>query len=133
MADSVPCPGKNWARGRLRPTPRNGRDRLRPVASITLRHQARATAALFVGDGITDEKALARLGGPDVGSPSRTNMAAFTRPRRDQESGGVQKFTLRTSNRAMKSGRSNSKAAGPARGGFSTLGIPPTPIVIRSA
>ncbi|GAA1986496.1 hypothetical protein GCM10009838_56290 [Catenulispora subtropica] len=32
-----------------------------------LRRQARATAALFVGDDVTDEKAFARLGGPDVG------------------------------------------------------------------
>jgi trehalose-phosphatase len=32
-----------------------------------LRRQADATAALFVGDDVTDEKAFARLAGPDVG------------------------------------------------------------------
>ncbi|EHY89186.1 trehalose-phosphatase [Saccharomonospora azurea] len=33
----------------------------------TLRHQAGATAAVFVGDDVTDEKAFARLTGPDLG------------------------------------------------------------------
>lgn len=33
----------------------------------TLRHQAGATAAVFVGDDVTDEKAFARLQGPDLG------------------------------------------------------------------
>ncbi|TLW92937.1 trehalose-phosphatase [Saccharomonospora piscinae] len=33
----------------------------------TLRHQAGATAAVFVGDDVTDEKAFARLHGPDLG------------------------------------------------------------------
>ncbi|WP_367133067.1 trehalose-phosphatase [Saccharothrix sp. HUAS TT1] len=32
-----------------------------------LRHRASATAAVFVGDDVTDEKAFARLSGPDVG------------------------------------------------------------------
>ncbi|MEV6242433.1 trehalose-phosphatase [Lentzea sp. NPDC051838] len=32
-----------------------------------LRHQAGATAAIFLGDDVTDEKAFARLSGPDVG------------------------------------------------------------------
>ncbi|MFT7841504.1 trehalose-phosphatase [Saccharothrix sp. BKS2] len=32
-----------------------------------LRHRASATAAVFVGDDVTDEKAFARLTGPDVG------------------------------------------------------------------
>ncbi|TWP51135.1 trehalose-phosphatase [Lentzea tibetensis] len=32
-----------------------------------LRHQAGATAAVFLGDDVTDEKAFARLTGPDVG------------------------------------------------------------------
>ncbi|MBA0127818.1 trehalose-phosphatase [Haloechinothrix sp. YIM 98757] len=32
-----------------------------------LRHQAGATAAIFLGDDITDEKAFARLSGPDLG------------------------------------------------------------------
>jgi trehalose-phosphatase len=32
-----------------------------------LRHQVSATAAIFVGDDVTDEKAFARLSGPDVG------------------------------------------------------------------
>ncbi|WP_033442539.1 trehalose-phosphatase [Saccharothrix sp. NRRL B-16314] len=32
-----------------------------------LRHRAAATAAVFVGDDVTDEKAFARLSGPDVG------------------------------------------------------------------
>jgi len=32
-----------------------------------LRHQVGATAALFLGDDVTDEKAFARLSGPDVG------------------------------------------------------------------
>ncbi|WP_158848254.1 trehalose-phosphatase [Saccharothrix deserti] len=32
-----------------------------------LRHRAAATAAVFVGDDVTDEKAFARLTGPDVG------------------------------------------------------------------
>ncbi|GAA3026243.1 trehalose-phosphatase [Actinokineospora globicatena] len=32
-----------------------------------LRHQAGATAAIFVGDDVTDEKAFTRLAGPDVG------------------------------------------------------------------
>ena len=33
----------------------------------TLRHQAGATAAIFLGDDVTDEKAFARLSGPDLG------------------------------------------------------------------
>ncbi|WP_028661653.1 trehalose-phosphatase [Saccharomonospora saliphila] len=33
----------------------------------TLRHQAGATAAVFLGDDVTDEKAFARLHGPDLG------------------------------------------------------------------
>jgi trehalose 6-phosphate phosphatase len=33
----------------------------------TLRHQIGATAAVFVGDDVTDEKAFARLSGPDLG------------------------------------------------------------------
>ncbi|QUG99831.1 trehalose-phosphatase [Saccharopolyspora erythraea] len=33
----------------------------------TLRHQVSATAAIFIGDDVTDEKAFARLHGPDVG------------------------------------------------------------------
>ncbi|EIF00739.1 trehalose-phosphatase [Saccharomonospora glauca] len=33
----------------------------------TLRHQAGATAAVFIGDDVTDEKAFARLQGPDLG------------------------------------------------------------------
>jgi trehalose 6-phosphate phosphatase len=33
----------------------------------TLRHQVGATAAIFVGDDVTDEKAFARLHGPDLG------------------------------------------------------------------
>ena len=33
----------------------------------TLRHQVGATAAIFLGDDVTDEKAFARLAGPDVG------------------------------------------------------------------
>src|SRR5690606_20376799 len=32
-----------------------------------VRHQAGATAAMFLGDDVTDEKAFARLSGPDVG------------------------------------------------------------------
>src|SRR5690606_36790702 len=32
----------------------------------TLRHQVGATAAIFVGDDVTDEKAFARLQGPDL-------------------------------------------------------------------
>src|ERR1700741_2319171 len=32
-----------------------------------LRHQVGATAAVFVGDDVTDEKAFARLSGPDLG------------------------------------------------------------------
>lgn len=33
----------------------------------TLRHQAGATATIFLGDDVTDEKAFARLSGPDMG------------------------------------------------------------------
>ena len=33
----------------------------------TLRHQVGATAAMFIGDDVTDEKAFSRLHGPDVG------------------------------------------------------------------
>ncbi|PXY31119.1 trehalose-phosphatase [Prauserella muralis] len=33
----------------------------------TLRHQVGATAAVFIGDDVTDEKAFARLSGPDLG------------------------------------------------------------------
>ncbi|WP_020669825.1 trehalose-phosphatase [Amycolatopsis nigrescens] len=33
----------------------------------TLRHEAGATAAIFLGDDVTDEKAFARLAGPDLG------------------------------------------------------------------
>ncbi|MEU3650056.1 trehalose-phosphatase, partial [Lentzea sp. NPDC034063] len=33
----------------------------------TLRHHVGATAAIFLGDDVTDEKAFARLSGPDVG------------------------------------------------------------------
>ncbi|GLY68519.1 trehalose-phosphatase [Amycolatopsis taiwanensis] len=33
----------------------------------TLRHQVGATAAMFLGDDVTDEKAFARLSGPDLG------------------------------------------------------------------
>ncbi|WP_409184608.1 trehalose-phosphatase [Amycolatopsis sp. VS8301801F10] len=33
----------------------------------TLRHQVGATAAVFLGDDVTDEKAFARLAGPDLG------------------------------------------------------------------
>ncbi|NLG55548.1 MAG: trehalose-phosphatase [Rhodococcus sp.] len=33
----------------------------------TIRHQEGATAAIFIGDDVTDEKAFARLQGPDVG------------------------------------------------------------------
>ncbi|TVT21561.1 trehalose-phosphatase [Amycolatopsis acidiphila] len=33
----------------------------------TLRHQVGATAAVFLGDDVTDEKAFARLSGPDLG------------------------------------------------------------------
>jgi trehalose-phosphatase len=33
----------------------------------TLRHQVGATAAIFLGDDVTDEKAFARLAGPDLG------------------------------------------------------------------
>ncbi|NIJ10149.1 trehalose-phosphatase [Saccharomonospora amisosensis] len=33
----------------------------------TLRHQVGATAAMFIGDDVTDEKAFARLSGPDLG------------------------------------------------------------------
>ncbi|MDI5981524.1 trehalose-phosphatase [Amycolatopsis magusensis] len=33
----------------------------------TLRHQVNATAAVFLGDDVTDEKAFARLSGPDLG------------------------------------------------------------------
>jgi trehalose 6-phosphate phosphatase len=33
----------------------------------TLRHQAGATAAIFLGDDVTDEKAFAHLSGPDLG------------------------------------------------------------------
>ncbi|MFD2417507.1 trehalose-phosphatase [Amycolatopsis pigmentata] len=33
----------------------------------TLRHQVGATAAIFLGDDVTDEKAFARLSGPDIG------------------------------------------------------------------
>jgi trehalose-phosphatase len=33
----------------------------------TLRHQVGATAAIFLGDDVTDEKAFARLSGPDMG------------------------------------------------------------------
>jgi len=33
----------------------------------TLRHQVGATAAIFLGDDVTDEKAFARLSGPDLG------------------------------------------------------------------
>ncbi|WP_116044358.1 trehalose-phosphatase [Amycolatopsis palatopharyngis] len=33
----------------------------------TLRHQAGATAAVFIGDDVTDEKAFARITGPDLG------------------------------------------------------------------
>lgn len=33
----------------------------------TLRHQVGATAAVFIGDDVTDEKAFARLTGPDLG------------------------------------------------------------------
>jgi hypothetical protein len=37
------------------------------AALDTLRHQVAATAALFLGDDVTDERAFARLAGPDVG------------------------------------------------------------------
>ncbi|MCC5698244.1 DUF5911 domain-containing protein, partial [Klebsiella pneumoniae] len=37
------------------------------LALETLRHQVSATAAIFVGDDITDEKAFSRLHGPDIG------------------------------------------------------------------
>ncbi|MBS2553437.1 trehalose-phosphatase [Catenulispora sp. NL8] len=47
-----------------------------------LRHQADATAALFLGDDLTDEKAFARLAGPDLGvkvGPGES-LAAFSVP-----------------------------------------------------
>jgi trehalose 6-phosphate phosphatase len=47
-----------------------------------LRRQADATAALFVGDDVTDEKAFARLAGPDVGvkvGPGRS-LAEYSVP-----------------------------------------------------
>jgi len=37
------------------------------LALDTLRHQLGATAAVFLGDDVTDEKAFARLSGPDLG------------------------------------------------------------------
>jgi trehalose 6-phosphate phosphatase len=37
------------------------------LALDTLRHQMGATAAVFLGDDVTDEKAFARLSGPDLG------------------------------------------------------------------
>ncbi|PXY34225.1 trehalose-phosphatase [Prauserella endophytica] len=37
------------------------------AALDTLRHQVGATAAVFIGDDVTDEKAFARLAGPDLG------------------------------------------------------------------
>lgn len=37
------------------------------LALDTLRHEAGATAAIFLGDDVTDEKAFTRLSGPDVG------------------------------------------------------------------
>jgi trehalose 6-phosphate phosphatase len=48
----------------------------------TLRHQAGATAAIFLGDDVTDEKAFARLSGPDLGvkvGPGET-LAAYRVP-----------------------------------------------------
>ena len=45
-----------------------------------LRHQAGATAAMFIGDDVTDEKAFARLAGPDLGIKvgSVDSLAEFT-------------------------------------------------------
>ncbi|QGK68468.1 trehalose-phosphatase [Allosaccharopolyspora coralli] len=37
------------------------------IALDALRHQVGATAAIFLGDDVTDEKAFARLHGPDIG------------------------------------------------------------------
>ena len=60
-----------------------------------LRHQVGATAAVFVGDDVTDEKAFARLSGPDLGvkvGPGET-LAGF-RHRRPAEVGMVLAFLL---------------------------------------
>nr|WP_208407273.1 trehalose-phosphatase [Amycolatopsis granulosa] len=48
----------------------------------TLRHQVGATAAIFLGDDVTDEKAFARLSGPDVGVKvgDGETLAAYTVP-----------------------------------------------------
>ena len=48
----------------------------------TLRHQVGATAAIFLGDDVTDEKAFARLAGPDLGVKvgDGETLAAFTVP-----------------------------------------------------
>src|SRR5207244_1333084 len=44
-----------------------------------LRHERGATAAVFLGDAVTDEKVFARLAGPDVGVKVGTGetLAAF--------------------------------------------------------
>nr|WP_177228933.1 trehalose-phosphatase [Amycolatopsis sacchari] len=48
----------------------------------TLRHQVGATAAVFLGDDVTDEKAFARLSGPDLGVKvgDGETLAAFSVP-----------------------------------------------------
>ncbi|HEX3649515.1 MAG TPA: trehalose-phosphatase [Pseudonocardiaceae bacterium] len=43
-----------------------------------LRHEAGASAAVFVGDDVTDERAFARLAGPDVGIKVGTGQSAAT-------------------------------------------------------
>jgi trehalose-phosphatase len=65
-----------------------------------LRRQAEATATLFMGDDITDEKAFARLAGPDVGVKvgQGESLAAYSVP--DTEDAAVLLQYLLTERRA---------------------------------
>jgi trehalose-phosphatase len=69
-----------------------------------LRREADATAALFVGDDVTDEKAFARLAGPDVGVKVGLgeSLAVYSVP--DTEDVEVMLAYLLTERRAWLSG-----------------------------
>ena len=70
-----------------------------------LRRQVDATAALFAGDDLTDEKAFARLSGPDVGVKvgSGASLAEYSVP--DTKDIAVMLDFLAAERRAWQSGR----------------------------